>query len=438
MNYRCILIKNGTDPFILQNGSKLNCLLYADDLVILSKSKQGMEKCLKILECFTTKRLLDINYKKTKIIIFQKTGRKPKNISFYINNTQIDIVQEYTYLGITISSSENLTVAQKVLAEKALNAIFKIRKHIDFSRLPLRSARQIFETAIKPILTYGSEVWGAYVKQDFEKWDKTPIEKTHLRFCKMFLGLNRRASNHASRGEMGSYPIQITILKHIYTYYQYLNSKDDSTFVKQAFYIMLEHASKLKNSYYNNLVEFLRLSKCYHSDKLENITESIIREIIRCLKETYSEHWKMKISTSTRLEFYSKIKKDFVEDPFLNTVQNFDAKKDYFKLKTSNHSLLVETGRYCRPILPRENRICKFCRTNDIEDEIHLLFECQMYSELRETLFEKIRACNVNLPKDLKDIPFLFTSGNHYLTKYIAYYIHRCFSKRKREMKMIE
>ena len=137
----------------------------------------------------------------------------------------------------------------------------------------------------------------------------------------MFLGLNRRASNHASRGEMGSYPIQITILKHIYTYYQYLNSKDDSTFVKQAFYIMLEHASKLKNSYYNNLVEFLRLSKCYHSDKLENITESIIREIIRCLKETYSEHWKMKISTSTRLEFYSKIKKDFVEDPFLNTVR---------------------------------------------------------------------------------------------------------------------
>ena len=50
----------------------------------------------------------------------------------------------------------------------------------------------------------------------------------------------------------------------------------------------------------------------------------------------------MKINTSTRLEFYSKIKKDFVEDPFLNTVQNFDAKKKYFKLRTSNHCLLVD------------------------------------------------------------------------------------------------
>ena len=143
--------QNGTDPFILPNGSKLNSLLYADDLVILSKSKQGLDKCLKILECFNTKWLLDINYKKTKIIVFQKTGRKPKNLLFLINKTPIEIVQEYTYLGITINSSGTFTVAQKILAEKALNALFKIRKLIEFSRLPLRSARQIFETAIQPI-----------------------------------------------------------------------------------------------------------------------------------------------------------------------------------------------------------------------------------------------------------------------------------------------
>ena len=399
------LNQNGTDPFILPNGSKLNCLLYADDLVILSKSKQGLDKCLKILECFNTEWLLEINFKKTKIIIFQKTGRKPKNLSFYINNTPIEIVQEYTYLGITITSSGTFTVAQKILAEKALNALFKIRKHINFSRLPLRSARQIFETAIKPILTYGCEVWGAYVKQDFEKWDKTPTEKTHLRFCKMFLGLNRRASNYASRGEMGNYPIQITVIKHIFTYYRYINSKDESTFVKQALQIMLEHGSKLKNSYINNLQELLRFCNFCDFEKLECITESSIGELTRCLKAKYSQHWKMKIDTSKRLEFYSKIKKDFIEEPFLNVVQNFDAKRDYFKFRTSNHSLFIETGRYCRPILPRENRFCKFCQNNEVEDEIHLLFDCNMYSELRKTFLDKLRALDTNLKKDLQDFP---------------------------------
>ena len=33
-----------TDPFILPNGTSLNCLLYADDLVIFLKSKFGLKK----------------------------------------------------------------------------------------------------------------------------------------------------------------------------------------------------------------------------------------------------------------------------------------------------------------------------------------------------------------------------------------------------------
>ena len=38
---------------------------------------------------------------------------------------------------------------------------------------------KIFETSIEPILTYGSEVWGVFLKLDFEKWDKTSTEKAH-------------------------------------------------------------------------------------------------------------------------------------------------------------------------------------------------------------------------------------------------------------------
>ena len=133
-------------------------------------------------------------------------------------------VQEYTYLGIRITSSGTFIKAQKVLAEKALNAVFKIQEHINFSRLPIRLARKIFVTAIQPILTYGCKVWGAYIKVNFEE--------THLRFSKMFLGLNRKQSNHFTRSEMGSFPLQIVIIKHILTYYYYQGTKDDSSVVK--------------------------------------------------------------------------------------------------------------------------------------------------------------------------------------------------------------
>ena len=35
---------------------------------------------------------------------------------------------------------------------------------------------------ISPILTYNSEVWGAFVKSDFKSWDSSEIEKTHYTF----------------------------------------------------------------------------------------------------------------------------------------------------------------------------------------------------------------------------------------------------------------
>ena len=35
-----------SDPFVLPNGAKLNSLLYADYLIILSRSKTGLQNCL--------------------------------------------------------------------------------------------------------------------------------------------------------------------------------------------------------------------------------------------------------------------------------------------------------------------------------------------------------------------------------------------------------
>ena len=99
--------------------------------------------------------------------------------------------------------------------------------------------------------------------------------------------------------------------------------------------------------------------------------------------------------------------------------------------------MFIETGRYCRPILPRESRFCKFYKTNEVEDEIHLR-AILMYSELRETFLDKLRNFDINKKKNLKDVPISFTPGNNNLTIYVVYYIHKCFTKRKKEMKMEE
>ena len=56
----------------------------------------------------------------------------------------------------------------------ALHAFSSIRKHTLLHRLNPNTASQIFDTIIFPILSYNSEVWGMYTKQDFKKMGTIP------------------------------------------------------------------------------------------------------------------------------------------------------------------------------------------------------------------------------------------------------------------------
>ena len=334
-----------------------------------------------------------------------------------------------------MTSSGSFLTAQKLLAEKALNALFKIRQGVNFSKLPLCSAMKIFETAIQPILTYGCEVWGAYTKLNFDQWDKTPIEKAHLRFCKLFLGLNRRASNHAARGELGRFPIQLIIIKHLLSYNCYINTKDDGSIVKQSIKIMAEITSTPANSYIKNLENILNFCDINCSNNPNFLTTTKTRNVILQLQNKYSEYWKNKINSSSRLVFYSKIKQNYERDPFLNEIKNYDVKRTYYKFRTSNHSLYIETGRYCNPIVPRENRLCAFCNANETEDEMHFLLKCSLYDDLRRKFFKRLKAVSDVDFTDYVNTIDLFTSFEPSLTTWLANYIHKCFLKRK-EIKM--
>ena len=59
----------------MNSGQKISCLLYADDLVITSEDEHGLQTALNHLKTYCVKWNLEINTKKTKIMIFNKAGR---------------------------------------------------------------------------------------------------------------------------------------------------------------------------------------------------------------------------------------------------------------------------------------------------------------------------------------------------------------------------
>ena len=63
------------DPVQIKEGSPIGCLIWADDILLLSKSKAGMENMLSALKHYSDKNGMTLNIKKTKIMTFNKSGR---------------------------------------------------------------------------------------------------------------------------------------------------------------------------------------------------------------------------------------------------------------------------------------------------------------------------------------------------------------------------
>ena len=95
--------------------------------------------------------MLNITPKKTKVMIFQKRAKRCTEYSFHIDNENIEVVQNYTYLGTLISSTGNFSLALDKLKEKALHALFSLRKHAHISNLSPFLANKLFDAIISPI-----------------------------------------------------------------------------------------------------------------------------------------------------------------------------------------------------------------------------------------------------------------------------------------------
>ena len=77
------------DPLIM-GECKINCLLYADDLILLSESEHGLQRCLDKLSWYAKKWQMRINIKKTKAIIFNKSGKIFRS-EFKLGNQPIQV-----------------------------------------------------------------------------------------------------------------------------------------------------------------------------------------------------------------------------------------------------------------------------------------------------------------------------------------------------------
>lgn len=211
----------------------VNCLMFADDVVLISETKEGLQNALDRLDIYSKKWKLTVNTEKTKVMIFSKSGKLTVD-NFLLNNTRLDIVKTYTYLGIDVHATGSFSNAMQTLCKKAQKALFKLKSCIYQgsldpciyqANLAPNISLYLFDAMIRPIYTYGSDIWGAFINNTREKFninsnkymlfDKHCTEQLEIKFMKGILGVHKKSSNAACRGELGRYPSIIYIMKQM-------------------------------------------------------------------------------------------------------------------------------------------------------------------------------------------------------------------------------
>ena len=100
-------------------------MLYADDIVIMSETEDGLNQGILLLEQYCDRWKLIVNTNKTKIMIFKKGGRA-RRATFKFKDTVLDIVDRFTYLGIVFTTGRAINCRFESLSNQTMGAIFAL------------------------------------------------------------------------------------------------------------------------------------------------------------------------------------------------------------------------------------------------------------------------------------------------------------------------
>ena len=143
-------------------------------------------------------------------------------------------------------------------------------------------------------------------------------------------------------------------------------------------------------------------------DKIKN--SSLITKCFNSLIERYINFWQDRInndesccpnglqsSSGNKLRTYKLLKSDYKMEPYLYFIEDLEVRRNLAKLRCSNQSLIIESGRYLK--LDIVDRICKGC--DRVEDETHFLIERSLYTVTRQKFYKDK---NISVDNESKEI----------------------------------
>ena len=140
----------------------LICLLFMDEIALLSKSAKELQEILNITSLFLNKWHLKVNIKKSAVMIFRNNIHQTYNNQFQIGTQKLNIQKQYKYLREYLTG--NFTLAyhlkkKECQVEGIIQSCVFVSSDMVIANIQMESLFKLYHAVIVPAIVYSCETW---------------------------------------------------------------------------------------------------------------------------------------------------------------------------------------------------------------------------------------------------------------------------------------
>ena len=233
-------------------------------------------------------------------------------------------------------------------------------------------------------MLYGAEIWGC--SRNLEA-----VDQIQLRACWMFFGVGTLHPRVSLLLEMGDLPmVWLARMRCTLFWFKVLASKVYEGRILRR--VAVEAVKYGKGSWMQKMLSCCREFGWQEvgAEHVQNMSEAELKGMLE------SVEWRrVKAEWSKDLEMKPKLSmlRRTVECGEESSCADVKAKRErrvLLKLRGGTAAFQVETGRWQG--VKREDRLCKECTSNEVEDVTHWLLRCPAWNSLRQPLLPEVRS----------------------------------------------
>ena len=361
---------------MIPGAQEIFALLFADDIVLLSLTPIGLQTQINNLKHAAETLGLVVNLQKSKILVYRKGGFLGRQERWFFGKEQMEVVNNYKYLGYTMTTKLSIEIPLAEFAGRAKSKITTIFKTLyKLGKIEPDIFFKLFDAQVKPTVLYAAELWGLANEEILKT-----IEKVHTYACKKLLGVTPRTPSTMIQTELNRHPITIDAKIRAVKYWAKILQLNDNRLPRQAYERELKEVNKPEN-WAIKIKDILTTNG--YGYVWENGGTPFLKSFCKSLKQRLiDQFWQdahSKLEDSDRFDLYRTLKQDHNREHYTTSIEISKFRKAFARLRMG----IIDIRNNERFLRPLSSRNCIFCSPLKIDNEYHFLLECPTFNDIR-------------------------------------------------------